>query len=307
MGHFIPAKFFKTRVEKFYLFYDPWFSLVKKKFRGTEYGIGWLPLGGYVKISGMIDESMDAEQMSKTHEAWEFRAKPAWQRLIIMLGGVFVNFVLAVFIYSAVFFVWGETSLPIDEVNKHGVAVNDIGKQIGFESGDKLLSINGDEIEDFSSFRNGLIFEMPEYVLVIRNGKIVTIPITKQHIKTLISKNKNHLVPRSYFVVDSVLFNSGSYNILKKGDSLVGVNGEKLTYADEFRDVFATNINTPVLVQFYRNNFLTSDTVTPNSNGLIGTGLVNRIAAKPKHESFGLIECLTFGFIHSYKVGLKYF
>ena len=307
LGHFIPAKFFKTRVEKFYLFFDPWFSLVKKKFRGTEYGIGWLPLGGYVKISGMIDESMDAEQMSKAPEVWEFRAKPAWQRLIIMLGGVFVNFVLAVFIYSAVFFVWGETSLPIDEVNKHGVAVNDIGKQIGFESGDKLLSINGDEIEDFSSFRNGLILEMPEYVQVIRNGKTVTIPITKQHIKTLISKNNNHLVPRSYFVVDSVLFNSGSYNILKKGDSLVGVNGERLTYADEFKDVFATNINTPVLVQFYRNNFLTSDTVTPNSNGLIGTGLVNRIAAKPKHVSFGLTECLPYGFLHSYEVGLKYF
>ena len=117
LGHYIPAKIFKARVEKFYLFFDPWFSLFKKKIGDTVYGIGWLPLGGYVKISGMIDESMDKEQMKKPPQPWEFRSKPAWQRLVIMVGGVVVNFLLAIIIYSAVFFVWGKGTLPIEEIN----------------------------------------------------------------------------------------------------------------------------------------------------------------------------------------------
>ncbi|HMV25125.1 MAG TPA: site-2 protease family protein, partial [Saprospiraceae bacterium] len=125
MGHFLPAKWFKTRVEKFYLFFDPWFSLVKKKIGDTEYGIGWLPLGGYVKISGMVDESMDTEQLKQPPQPWEFRSKPAWQRLIIMLGGVTVNFILGFFLYAMVLFVWGEKYLPATEV-KNGIYVDSL-------------------------------------------------------------------------------------------------------------------------------------------------------------------------------------
>ena len=161
LGHFIPAKLFKTRVEKFYLFFDPWFSLVKKKFRGTEYGIGWLPLGGYVKISGMIDESMDKEQMKKPAEDWEFRAKPAWQRLIIMLGGVTVNVLLAIFIYSMILFAWGDTYLPNKNV-VDGVTCSNFAKNLNFKDGDKIISIDGVVLKDF----NSLFYSVNEDVLM---------------------------------------------------------------------------------------------------------------------------------------------
>ena len=149
LGHFIPAKLFKTRVEKFYLFFDPWFSLFKVKRGGTEYGIGWLPLGGYVKISGMIDESMDKEQMAKPAEPWEFRSKPAWQRLIIMLGGVTVNALLAIFIYICMLAYWGEEYLPTKNV-KYGVSCDSLALQMGLKNGDKILMVDHKEVENFN-------------------------------------------------------------------------------------------------------------------------------------------------------------
>ena len=138
LGHFIPAKLFKTRVEKFYLFFDVKFALFKKKIGGTEYGIGWLPLGGYVKISGMIDESMDTEQMKLPPEPWEFRSKPAWQRLIIMLGGVIVNLILGLLIYTMIFYVWGKDTLTYEAV-PNGMEVSKLAKSIGFEDGDRII------------------------------------------------------------------------------------------------------------------------------------------------------------------------
>ena len=150
LGHFIPAKIFKTRVEKFYLFFDPYFSLFKKKIGGTEYGIGWLPLGGYVKIAGMIDESMDKDQLAKPAEPWEFRSKPAWQRLIIMIGGVTVNVILAIFIYAGMAYTWGEQYIPTQSVNQYGISVDSIGQQLGLETGDKILEIGSKEIEEFN-------------------------------------------------------------------------------------------------------------------------------------------------------------
>ena len=306
LGHYIPAKLFKTRVEKFYLFFDPWFSIFKKKVGDTEYGIGWLPLGGYVKISGMIDESMDKEQMKKPPQPWEFRSKPAWQRLIIMVGGVAVNFLLAIIIYSAVFFVWGKATLPIEEINKHGVEVTSVGKQIGFENGDKLISVENVAVSDFSEFRNSLILEMPSFVRVSRGGKLIDIPITKQHIKTLISKKQSHLLPRRFFVVDSVPVSSRSYRVLGKNDSLVGVNGSRLKYVDQFKDVFLKNAGSPVSIEFYRNGKLLEDTVVPNSSGLIGVYQKPVFAAKPSHVSFGFFESLSVGLFHSFDVALKY-
>ena len=306
LGHYIPAKLFKTRVEKFYLFFDPWFSVFKKKVGDTEYGVGWLPLGGYVKISGMIDESMDKEQMKKPPQPWEFRSKPAWQRLIIMVGGVAVNFLLAIIIYSAVFFVWGKATLPIEEINKHGVEVTSVGKQIGFENGDKLISVENVAVSDFSEFRNSLILEMPSFVRVSRGGKLIDIPITKQHIKTLISKKQSHLLPRRFFVVDSVPVSSRSYRVLGKNDSLVGVNGSRLKYVDQFKDVFLKNAGSPVSIEFYRNGKLLEDTVVPNSSGLIGVYQKPVFAAKPSHVSFGFFESLSVGLFHSFDVALKY-
>ena len=306
LGHYIPAKIFKARVEKFYLFFDPWFSLFKKKIGDTVYGIGWLPLGGYVKISGMIDESMDKEQMKKPPQPWEFRSKPAWQRLIIMVGGVVVNFILAIIIYSAVFFVWGKATLPIEEINRHGVEVTSVGKQIGFKNGDKLISVENVAVSDFSEFRNSLILEMPSFVRVSRNGNLIDIPITKQHIKTLISKKQSHLLPRRFFVVDSVPDSSSSYAVFSKNDSLVGANGSRLKYADQFKDVFLKNASSPVSIEFYRNGKLLTDTVIPNSSGLIGVYQKASFAAKSSHVSFEFFESFSVGLFHSFDVGLKY-
>ena len=157
LGHFIPAKLFKTKVEKFYLFFDPWFSVVKKKIGDTEYGIGWLPLGGYVKISGMIDESMDKEQMEKPAEPWEFRSKPAWQRLIIMLGGVTVNLLLGMFIYSMTLFFYGDKYLPNENLNDGVWCVSEMASELGFENGDKFIAADGEPIERFSEVLEKII------------------------------------------------------------------------------------------------------------------------------------------------------
>ncbi|MDP4266167.1 MAG: site-2 protease family protein, partial [Bacteroidota bacterium] len=148
LGHFIPSKLFKIRVEKFYLFFDPWFSLFKFKKKETEYGVGWLPLGGYVKISGMIDESMDKEQMKLPPQPWEFRSKPAWQRLIVMLGGVTVNLIIAILIYIAMLSYWGEEYLPTSNL-KYGIACDSLATSIGLQSGDQILQVNGKKIENF--------------------------------------------------------------------------------------------------------------------------------------------------------------
>ena len=179
MGHFLPAKWFKTRVEKFYLFFDPWFSLVKKKIGDTEYGIGWLPLGGYVKISGMVDESMDTEQLKQPPQPWEFRSKPAWQRLIIMLGGVTVNFILGFFLYAMVLFVWGEKYLPATEV-KNGIYVDSLGTQLGLMDGDKVLKVGDIPFDKFNDriLVKEIIINNINKMTIERNGHEMVIDIS---------------------------------------------------------------------------------------------------------------------------------
>src|ERR1700704_2980291 len=145
-GHYITAKWFKCRVEKFYLFFDPWFSIVKKKIGDTVYGIGWLPLGGYVKISGMVDESMDKEQLKQPPQPWEFRSKPAWQRLIIMLGGVTVNVLLAFTIFIMIAWVWGDKYIPAANL-KYGVYSDSLGRKIGVQDGDRIIAVAGKPVE----------------------------------------------------------------------------------------------------------------------------------------------------------------
>ena len=189
LGHFIPAKLFKTRVEKFYLFFDYKFSIFKKKIGETVYGIGWIPLGGYVKISGMIDESMDTEQMALPPQPWEFRSKPAWQRLIIMLGGVFVNFVLGIFIYIMLMWAYGEKYLPNENV-KDGVWVQDsLAMNLGLQTGDKILTVDGDKIKKFSGlsleFINGNNFQIE------RNGEVIDKEIPTDFISQLMDRGKN--------------------------------------------------------------------------------------------------------------------
>src|SRR5690348_14949287 len=158
MGHFLPAKWFKCRVEKFYLFFDPWFSLFKKKVGETEYGVGWLPLGGYVKISGMIDESMDKEAMKQPPKPWEFRSKPAWQRLIIMIAGVTVNILLAFFLFAMVLWVWGEKRLPMSSLKDGIWCVDSFATRLGFQNGDKIISVNGKPVVYFEDILPDMVY-----------------------------------------------------------------------------------------------------------------------------------------------------
>lgn len=192
LGHFIPAKLFKTRVEKFYLFFDIKFSLLKKKIGETEYGIGWLPLGGYVKISGMIDESMDKEQMALPPQPWEFRSKPAWQRLIIMLGGVAVNFVLAFVIYIGMTFYYGELYLKNSEL-KDGIAVTSkVGEELGFKTGDKIIAIDGETVTRFNEVPNKLLFA--KNVTLTRDGAQQTIDLPIDLIKKVMGGEKRPFI-----------------------------------------------------------------------------------------------------------------
>jgi regulator of sigma E protease len=201
LGHFTAAKIFKTRVEKFYLFFDPWFSLFKIKKGETEYGVGWLPLGGYVKISGMIDESMDMEQMKKPPQPWEFRSKPAWQRLIIMLGGVTVNLLLAIVIYIVLLMAWGEQYLPASAL-KYGISVDSTAYQMGLRDGDKIVSIDNKAIDDFESIPKTLILEEAKSIQVIRDGQQVNVAIPDKFISKLIKlKSADFISFRFPFVV----------------------------------------------------------------------------------------------------------
>ena len=241
LGHFIPAKLFKTRVEKFYLFFDYKFSLVKKKVGETVYGIGWIPLGGYVKISGMIDESMDTEQMALPPQPWEFRSKPAWQRLIIMLGGVIVNFVLGIFIYIMLMYSYGENFLPNKNVNANGgVWVQDsLAIDLGLITGDKILTVDGNEVRKFNNlpieFINGNKYTIE------RNGEVVEKEIPIDFISKLIERGKDSgpfLRARYPFVVGKISEDSPNVDgELKVKDIIVGINGTPITYYDEAKSI----------------------------------------------------------------------
>ena len=233
LGHFLPAKYFKTKVEKFYLFFDPWFSLFKKKIGDTEYGIGWLPLGGYVKIAGMIDESMDKEQMKKAAEPWEFRAKPAWQRLIIMLGGVVVNLILGVFIYSMTLYTYGDKYLSNNSLSDGLWCVDDLSADLGFKTGDKILLIEGEPVERFSSIVEKML--SAKTITIERDGGNLDISLPDNFIEKLIENDKSMLFyPRIPAIVSSFIENSNAEQSgLKINDQIIGVNNMEIKYNDE--------------------------------------------------------------------------
>ncbi len=231
LGHYIPAKIFKTRVEKFYLFFDVKFSLLKKKIGETEYGIGWLPLGGYVKIAGMIDESMDKEQMALPPQPWEFRSKPAWQRLIIMLGGVTVNFVLAFIIYIGMAFVYGDTYLNNSEL-KDGIAVTSpVGEELGFKTGDKIISIDGEKATKFDEIPGKILFA--KNVILERNGEVQTMKLPVDLIDKLLKGEKRPFIDwREPFLIGKVPDSSKNKGVLLPKDRIKSINQVDTKYAD---------------------------------------------------------------------------
>lgn len=239
LGHFIPAKIFKTRVEKFYLFFDIKFSLFKKKIGDTVYGIGWLPLGGYVKIAGMIDESMDTEAMKEEPKDWEFRSKPAWQRLIIMLGGVTVNFVLALVIYIGLAFAYGDEYIPADSL-KDGVHVveQEIGDKIGIQTGDRILAVDGEKIEDF----NDVFMEIinGNTLTIERDGRTFEQEIPIDFISTLIDDmdRARFLGPRIPFIIGEVSPESlNKESGLQEADEVVAIEGQNIEYFDQVKPI----------------------------------------------------------------------
>ena len=238
LGHFVAARIFKTRVEKFYLFFDPWFSLFKIKKGETEYGIGWLPLGGYCKISGMIDESMDKEQMKLPPQPWEFRSKPAWQRLIIMLGGVTVNILLAIAIYIVMLSAWGEKYLPTTEA-KYGIAVDSVGYQMGLRNGDHIVTIDHKKVEDFDDIPRMIILEDAKSIQVLRNGTPMDIEVSKGSISKLIKSNSpTFIMARVPYVIGQFTPGSPAKKAgIKINDQILGVNDTVVPYFDEFRNV----------------------------------------------------------------------
>lgn len=236
-GHFIPARLFKTRVEKFYLFFNPWFSLFKYKKGETEWGLGWLPLGGYVKIAGMIDESMDKEQMAKEPEEWEFRAKPAWQRLIIMVGGVTVNLILGFLIYMMVLFTWGREELPVSNL-KYGITADSLAQSCGLQPGDHIVEVQGKKDFDYMALNRGILLRGLREFTVERNGEHIKIQLPED-----VEYRMNEVGKRTLFeyrilpVVDTVIPDMPAAKAgLKKGDVLVAVDGKTISYYDEFQE-----------------------------------------------------------------------
>lgn len=271
MGHFVFAKLFKTRVEKFYLFFNPWFSLFKKKVGDTEYGLGWLPLGGYVKISGMIDESMDKEQMKQPPKDYEFRSKPSWQRLLIMLGGVMVNFILAIGIYVLVLFTWGETFLPVENM-KYGIMVDSTGMEMGLQNGDKILSIDGQEVENYLSIVHDIVVDQAKTIQVERNGRQVQLDLPENTIANLI-KSDLPILPRMPFYIsgfnpeDSSAYRSG----VREGDRIIALNGYETEFFDQFKNQIQEYPNSTVTLTVLRNESDTLFIDTPVSeNSTIG-------------------------------------
>jgi len=241
LGHFTAAKWFKTRVEKFYLFFNPWFSIFKVQKGETEYGLGWLPLGGYVKISGMIDESMDKEQMKGPPQPWEFRSKPAWQRLIIMIGGVFVNFVLGILLFAVVFGVWGEKYLPTSYL-KEGIAVDSLGYEIGLKDGDKIVKLGDKPFDKFNpgTLNKALVIDGIEKMEIERNGQHQIINIDPKFGKFLSKQENSHLrffqlkMPAVVKAIDEASPAKPGAAGLKVGDVIVGVDGKTTPYYFQF-------------------------------------------------------------------------
>jgi regulator of sigma E protease len=251
-GHFTFAKIFKTRVEKFYLFFDPWFSLLKKKIGETEYGLGWLPLGGYVKISGMIDESMDKEAMKLPPQPYEFRSKPGWQRLLIMLGGVMVNFLLALVIYVLVLYTWGESYIPTKNLTA-GVMVDSVAMQMGLRNGDKILSIDGKATDNYLAIVHDIVVNDAKTIQIEREGSLMEVEIPENVIAPLL-KTSFPILPRVPFYVQDFGNNSPARKAgMQVNDRIIGINGAYFQYWDQFKEIIPRYKNQTTDISVVRN------------------------------------------------------
>ena len=309
MGHFFMARAFKTRVEKFYLFFNPWFSIFKKKVGETEYGLGWLPLGGYVKISGMIDESMDKEQMKLPPQPYEFRSKKGWQRLLIMLGGVLVNFLFALVIYILVLYTWGEKYLPAKNMT-YGVMVDSTGYALGLRNGDKLISLDGEEVGNYITLIHDIVVNQAKTIEVERNGRITEIVLPEDATKKLL-KSDIPIAPRIPFYVagfstpDSLAYKAG----LRSGDRIIGINDVPAAFFDEFKTEIRNWAGKEVKLTILRN-----ETDTLFINTAVSEKATIGVAADVQpgrfftleEKQYSLIQSIPAGITKGYNMSLSY-
>ncbi|TAF44524.1 MAG: RIP metalloprotease RseP [Sphingobacteriales bacterium] len=295
-GHFLAARAFGIKVEKFYLFFDAYgFKLFSFTYKEVEYGIGWLPLGGYVKIAGMIDESMDTEAMALPPQPWEFRSKPAWQRLIVMLGGIAVNIIVGIFIFWMLTFKYGETYIPNDQL-KFGIAPGIVGDKMGLQGGDKILAINGKKLERFDEIRSSKVFIDKANITVLRNGETKIISVPADILNTLSDASPADFIsPRMKAEIDSVMV--GGYAAkagLLKGDLILSVNGESAMFFDQLKTVLASQKNQTVQVTALRNGGVFTLPVMVSGEGTIGFA-VKPIEITTKTQEFGFFSALPAG------------
>ncbi|MCB0686549.1 MAG: RIP metalloprotease RseP [Saprospiraceae bacterium] len=306
LGHFLPAKWFKTRVEKFYLFFDPWISLFKKKIGETEYGIGWLPLGGYVKISGMIDESMDKEQMKGPPQPWEFRSKPAWQRLIIMLGGVTVNFILGFLLFGMVLFIWGSEYLPTSNI-PNGYYVDSVAMEMGLQNGDKILEVGNHPFDryDIGTFKKEIVINDAKSIKVERDGNIVSVPVDESFVNKLSSyayKDAVLFVPRTPTIIKEVGKNTAAEKAgLKSDDQIIAINDIQTPYYDQFRKVALENKGSQLSLRFIRNGQEQEVRLKSDENGIIGFEAKNYLDLyETERQDYTVAQAIPAGFVKGY-------
>ncbi len=295
-GHFIMARVFKIRVEKFYIFFDPWFSLFKWKRGDTEYGVGWLPLGGYVKIAGMIDESMDLEQMQAPVQPYEFRAKPAWQRFMVMIAGVVMNILMAMMIYTGIRYVYGESYMANEDV-KWGYVFNESAERMGFRDGDKFVSVDGEAIDDINEVRSKLLLTKEDrHVVVDRDGEQVAFTIPFEQLLEM-RRNREYedlYLLRMPFFIDSLASPSAIESGLKVGDQVVALNGEKAIGAQEITELLQQHKSDTVALTVMRGGVANELNVPINAEGKIGVMFKGDVF-QPRTRTFTFFEAIPAG------------
>lgn len=293
LGHYFFARLFKTRVEKFYLFFNPGFSILRmKKINGkrefsffskeapeswdeypesTEWGIGWLPLGGYCSISGMVDETKSADSLGVEPEPWEFRSKPAWQRFFIIIGGVLFNFVTALIVYIAIFFSWGETYIPLENA-KYGYKFTQVAQNIGFQNGDQILTVDGKQPKDLKEFSLSLLIDNAKEVKVSRNDTIVSIMIPKEFGKNVVGEGKGAFATYQFpFVISELMENMPAQQAgLQVGDSIIGLNGTPTISYFDYQETFQYNPEKTIELTVVRGDSILTCAVVPNIDGKVG-------------------------------------
>ncbi len=297
LGHFLAARAFGIKVEKFYLFFDAYgFKLFKFKYGDTEYGVGWLPLGGYVKIAGMIDESMDTEQMEQPMQPWEFRSKPAWQRLIVMLGGIIVNIIVGCVIFWIMTFKYGQTYTPNAAV-VNGIHAGPVGKEIGLQSGDKIIAINGQKVMRFEEIKSSKVLLDKTTLTVARGNKTLYVKVPDDFLNKIADAKGLFVEPRYTSTVDSIIPNSPSAKAgFQKADRIVSVNGKDVNFQDEVKAIITAAKNTTAKVNVRRNDQIVSLNVAVDSLGTIGY-----------FQKYSEIkrETTHYGFFEAFPVGVK--